>query len=74
MFTSLTTQESQNLVNNSNNNYLGELSIDIGKIDDRVEDKTVKLNIVFGDTHIIATTTNASGTEVKKCEFKFESS
>ena len=53
---------------------LGELSIDIGEIHDPVESKTVKLNLVFGDTHIIATTTNAIGTEIKKCEFKFESS
>ena len=55
-------------------NFLGELSIDIGAVSDPVESKTVKLNLVFGDTHIIATTTNASGTEKKKCEFRFESS
>jgi hypothetical protein len=52
---------------------LGELCIDIGALTDSVENKTVKLSISFGDTHIIAIATNKIGTEIKKCEFKFES-
>jgi hypothetical protein len=52
---------------------LGELSIDIGKPFQSVEDKTVKVTLVFGSTHIHATATNKDGTENKNCEFKFES-
>lgn len=53
---------------------LGELSIDIGKPFQSVEDKTVKVTLMFGTTHIYATATNKDSTEIKKCEFKFESS
>lgn len=53
---------------------LGELSIDIGKPFQSVEDKTVKVTLMFGTTHIYATATNKDATEIKKCEFKFESS
>lgn len=53
---------------------LGELSIDIGKPFQSVEDKTVKVTLMFGTTHIYATATNKESTEVKNCEFKFESS
>jgi molecular chaperone DnaK (HSP70) len=52
---------------------LGELSIDIGKPFQSVEDKTVKVTLMFGTTHIYATATNKESTEIKKCEFKFES-
>ena len=52
---------------------LGELSIDIGKPFQSVEDKTVKVTLIFGSTHIHATATNKDGTEVRNCEFKFES-
>lgn len=41
---------------------LGELSIDIGKISQSVEDKTVKVTLLFGSTHIYATATNKDGT------------
>jgi hypothetical protein len=53
---------------------LGELSIDIGKPFQSVEDKTVKVTLMFGTTHIYATATNKDSTEIKKCEFKFEAS
>jgi len=52
---------------------LGELSIDIGKPFQSVEDKTVKVTLVFGSTHIHATATNKDGTESRNCEFKFDS-
>ena len=52
---------------------LGELSIDIGKPFQTVEDKTVKVTLMFGQTNIRATATNKDSTEVKNCEFKFES-
>lgn len=50
---------------------LGELSIDIGKTFQNVEDKTVKVTLLFGNTHIYATATNKDGTEIKNSEFKF---
>jgi molecular chaperone DnaK (HSP70) len=53
---------------------LGELSIDIGKPFQSVEDKTVKVTLMFGTTHIYATATNKDATEIKKCEFKFDAS
>jgi hypothetical protein len=52
---------------------LGELSIDIGKPFQSVEDKTVKVTLAFGQTHIIATGYNKDETEKRMCEFKFES-
>ena len=51
---------------------LGELCIDIGKSFQSVEDKTVKVTLLFGQTHIYATATNKDLTEIKNCEFKFE--
>ena len=51
---------------------LGELCIDIGKPYQSVEDKTVKVTLLFGSTHIYASATNKDGTEIKNCEFKFE--
>lgn len=53
-------------------NQLGELNIDIGKPFQSVEDKTVKVTLMFGTTHIYATATNKDATEIKKCEFKFD--
>lgn len=53
---------------------LGELSIDIGRPFQSVEDKTVKVTLLFGATHIYATATNREGTEIRNCEFKFECS
>lgn len=52
---------------------LGELSIDIGRPFQSVEDKTVKVTLVFGSTAIQATATNSEGTEIRKSEFKFDS-
>ena len=52
---------------------LGELSIDIGRPFQSVEDKTVKVTLVFGSTHISAIATNKEGSEIRNCEFKFES-
>jgi len=53
---------------------LGELSIDIGKPFQSVEDKTVKVTLAFGSTNIIATGFNKDETERRMCEFKFDSS
>ena len=53
---------------------LGELTIDIGKPFQTVEEKTVKVTLMFGTTHIYATATNKDSTEIKKCEFKFDAS
>jgi hypothetical protein len=39
-----------------------------------VEDKTVKVTLIFGSTYIYATATNKEGTEIRNCEFKFETS
>lgn len=51
---------------------LGELAIDIGKVGQTSEEKTVKVTLLFGSTHIYATATNRQGTEVKNCEFRFD--
>jgi hypothetical protein len=51
---------------------LGELSIDIGRPFQSVEDKTVKVSLLFGSTHIYASSTNKDGTETRNCEFVFE--
>lgn len=51
---------------------LGELSIDIGKPFQSVEDKTVKVTLLFGSTHIYASATNKDSTEIRNCEFKFD--
>lgn len=51
---------------------LGELSIDIGKAGQTVEDKTVKVTLMFGSTNISATATNKDSTEIRNCEFKFD--
>jgi len=48
---------------------LGELSIDIGRPFQSVEDKTVKVTLIFGSTYITATATNKEGTEIRNCEF-----
>ena len=51
---------------------LGELAIDIGKIGQNSQEKTVKVTLLFGSTQIHATATNKEGTEIKNCDFKFE--
>ncbi|OMJ71901.1 hypothetical protein SteCoe_29784 [Stentor coeruleus] len=51
---------------------LGELTIDIGRPFQSVEDKTVKVTLRFGATHIYACATNRDGTEIRNCEFKFD--
>lgn len=53
---------------------LGELCVDIGKPFQGVDDKTVKVTLLFGSTQIYATATNKDGTEIKNCEFKFDCS
>jgi len=63
-----------NFIDEEGVKQLGELSIDIGRPFQSVEDKTVKVTLVFGATHIQATATNAEGTELRNCEFKFEAS
>ena len=50
---------------------LGELSVEIGKKHQSVEEKTVTVTLLFGATQIIATAQSKSG-ESKKCEFNFE--
>ena len=37
-----------------------------------MEDKTVKVTLIFGSTYIYATATNKEGTEIRNCEFQFE--
>ena len=59
-------------VDDSDVKQLGELSIDIGRPFQSVEDKTVKVTLLFGSTHIYATATNREGSEIRNCEFKFE--
>ena len=41
---------------------LGELAIEIGRIGQNSEEKTVKVTLLFGHTHIYATATNKDGT------------
>ena len=65
-------QESVNFIDDANVTKLGELSIDIGRPFQSVEDKTVKVTLVFGSTQINATATNKEGTEIRNCEFQFE--
>jgi len=65
-------QTEVNFVDDSHVRQLGELSIDIGRPFQSVEDKTVKVTLLFGATHIYATATNREGTEIRNCEFKFE--
>lgn len=59
-------------IDDINVQQLGELCIDIGKPFQSVEDKTVKVTLLFGSTHIYATATNKDGTEIKNSEFKFD--
>lgn len=61
-------------IDDENVYQLGELCIDIGKPFQSVEDKTVKVTLLFGNTHIYATATNKDGTEIKNSEFKFDCS
>lgn len=67
-------QETVNFIDDSDVQKLGELSIDIGRPFQSVEDKTVKVTLVFGSTQINATATNKEGTEIRNCEFQFETS
>ena len=39
-----------------------------------MEDKTVKVTLIFGSTQINAIATNKEGTEIRNCEFQFETS
>lgn len=61
-------------IDDQNVKKLGELSIDIGRPFQSVEDKTVKVTLIFGSTQITATATNKEGTEIRNCEFEFEAS
>ncbi len=69
-----TEKEQPNFVDEEGVKQLGELSIDIGRPFQSVDDKTVKVTLIFGATHINATATNREGTEIRNCEFKFECS
>jgi len=64
--------ESVNFIDDDNVQKLGELSIDIGRPFQSVEDKTVKVTLIFGSTQIKATATNKEGTEIRNCEFEFD--
>jgi hypothetical protein len=66
--------ENVNFIDDGGVQKLGELSIDIGRPFQSVEDKTVKVTLVFGSTQINATATNKEGTEIRNCEFQFETS
>lgn len=61
--------EQVNFIDDKSVQKLGELSIDIGRPFQSVEDKTVKVTLVFGSTQINATATNKEGTEIRNCEF-----
>lgn len=67
-------KESLTFIDDSGVEKLGELSIDIGRPFQSVEDKTVKVTLIFGSTYIYATATNKEGTEIRNCEFQFETS
>jgi len=67
-----TEKENACFVDEEDVRQLGELSIDIGRPFQSVDDKTVKVTLLFGTTHIYATATNREGTEIRNCEFKFE--
>ncbi len=67
-----TEKENLNYVDEEGVEQLGELAIDIGRPFQSVEDKTVKVTLLFGQTHICATATNRNGTEIRNCEFKFD--
>lgn len=61
-------------VDESHVKQLGELVIDISKNNGKsLDDRTVKVTLLFGSTQIYATATNKDMTEIKNCEFKFES-
>lgn len=62
-------EEAVNFIDDGGVTKLGELSIDIGRPFQSVEDKTVKVTLVFGSTQINATATNKEGTEIRNCEF-----
>ena len=53
---------------------LGELCVDIGRPFQSVEEKTVKVQLKFGATHIFASATNKDDTEMRHCEFIFHTS
>lgn len=61
-----------NFVDEEGVSQMGELSIDIGRPFQGVEDKTVKVTLLFGSTHIYASANNKDGTEIRNCEFKFD--
>ena len=67
-----TEKENMLFIDDDGVKQLGELSIDIGRPFQSVDDKTVKVTLLFGATHIYATATNREGTEIRNCEFKFE--
>ena len=67
-----TDKENVTYVDEEGVSQLGELSIDIGRPFQSVDDKIVKVTLQFGQTHIRAVASNKSGTEMKNCEFKFD--
>jgi len=69
-----TDQRDVDFVDEESVEQLGELSIDIGRPFQSVEDKTVKVTLRFGTTHMYITASNKDGTEMRKCEFRFEQS
>ena len=65
-------KESVTFIDEEGVTQLGELSIDIGRPFQSVEDKTVKVSLRFGSTYIYAKASNKDGTEERNCEFKFD--
>lgn len=53
---------------------LGELTVEIGKKHQSMEEKTVTVSLKFGFTNIIAQAMSKNTNDFKKCEFKFENS
>jgi molecular chaperone DnaK (HSP70) len=52
----------------------GELIVNIGEKDQGIEDKLVTVTFLFGNTQIYIIAKNKNTGDVKKCEFKFDSS
>ena len=51
----------------------GELIVDIGEKNQGIEDKLVTVSFLFGNTQIYIVAKNKNTGDVKKCEFKFDS-
>jgi hypothetical protein len=53
-----TDQRDAEFIDEEHVRQLGELAVDIGRVGQSSEDKTVKVTLLFGSTYIHATATN----------------